>query len=332
MLELFRFLTRRIIGSPWIQIPCLILHFHAVSAASDSAVSKFRNEAIGAWSQLEERSTSGSGTIRMNFEIIDGEKKVAKPSRIMTFEIDHARLRLDTIIESVPPENFSFLAADNYGARLKQDNDSGKYRVEWLGSPSDLTRSVREGTYFPNGFEALWSLWSIPMRRIVGKKEFRLHGAEEVEMNGEKRIVLKFDCVADDPAIRFYDATVTMSPEDQWAIIEADFVVSPKRDWKYTTKNEFDRRADGNLIRRRTSISTHAMNSDIESHRVFEFDRLDFTAPSDRDFTLTHYGLPEPAIGIGANLESKTHIWLFVAAISLFSIGFGLNRAARRIA
>ena len=316
---------------PYFLIPIVLFlnQFHAITLSSDSAVERFRTDAIKAWNRLEMQSEIGSGLIQMDYAVIEANKITQARSRQMLFYRNKRKIRIDSTIKTDPPTINSFIAGETYGARFKKDNDERTYRVEWLGSPSESSKSVREGTYYPNGFNARWSLWSTPLQIIVEKKEFRLHGAEEVEVNGRKRIIVSFECVTEDPAIRFYDASLTMSPEDDWAIVEADFVVTPARDWKYRTLNVFDRQADGMIVRRTTKISTIALKSDTQSHRSFEFDKIQFNTPADEKFTLTDFGLPEPALGMNNHFASTTHFWLFAIASILFMIAFGLNRAAR---
>jgi hypothetical protein len=318
--------------------------------ADDLLLQRFRSEAPAAWKAYLETSLEISGSVVGTTTDLSTNEVTERFTRDILVAGDWAVCTYwpDPVN---PPKGYSGTpdacgVNSRYAFRLAQ----GATREDWvIEKLLPLAESLAEdrgvawsATQGADPLHVPFILYPARLMKIAASDAFQVHGARAVKREGEDLVELSFSYMPTDEKavreeVRIPRGTLLLDPSRYWLLREAEFEAS----WplgevgKNTVRFDFDDSiASVPLVRKYTSrvIGAPTPGSKAESYgltavdyqREITFDLRRIEAPSERDFTLSAFGLPEPyqpenawlwwMLGIGLALIAGAYLWRRAAA------------------
>jgi hypothetical protein len=176
---------------------------------------------------------------------------------------------------------------------------------------------------------------------VLGKKlpelleyqPFRVVGMRRVSREGRELWVVDFECphAVDKPPPYFVQGgTMTLDPAGYWTLIEGHFRT---QDIIGTgiTEIRIEYKVDNGVPIPVRHYHTSSFSDGGKSRMEYTYD---WSVPAgslpESEFTLSHYGLPEP-VGVVWEKRTPVYVWLLVAAGVLLTLGIFFRWLARRL-
>jgi hypothetical protein len=179
--------------------------------------------------------------------------------------------------------------------------------------------------------DAPFQLFIHPLRWIVEQPKFRVLSLARILRDGKPMISIEFDCPIDNNRQGGYAGKIIVSPNEKWALCQYEYKFKKGKGFR-TGSVEYKGTFRGFPIPR------HVVHATLElperrpvSVAAFEFKDLHFDALSEKEFTLTAFGLPELLRVGNARRTSNAASWLIVAALIALAIAVVFKVAASRL-
>lgn len=171
---------------------------------------------------------------------------------------------------------------------------------------------------------APFSIPTLRLSELMAEPEFSFTGATRVDQGGVELIRIEFDCPKSKSIFRA--GSIVVSPGQGWVIHELDCYTSPKRNRVFTRNIEYDDPVDGLWLPRRVD---YREPSGI--HQVFEFESISPGATPEREFELSHYGLPDLGETGRDAAGASGFYWLLAVAAVALGAALTLRQVASRM-
>jgi len=215
------------------------------------------------------------------------------------------------------------------GGWLLRMIDEGGEGKSFRGPESDFSvwKTIRWMKY--RGIDVLGK--TLP--ELLEYQPFRVVGMRRVSREGRELWVVDFECphAVDKPPPYFVQGgTMTLDPTGYWTLMEGRFHI---QDIIATGKIEIhiDYKFDNGVPIPVRYYQTGSRSNGTKFREEFTYD---WSVPArslpESEFTLSHYGLPEP-VGVVWERRTPVYVWLFVAAGALLTLGIFFRWLARRL-
>ena len=222
-----------------------------------------------------------------------------------------------------------------YGFRVARSGENSTYTL--LGIDREpmfpFFFDFETGRFLTGGFALLGK----PLIDVLQKPKTQIVEATEIVVKGQKlyQVILQWQTtpkerhVSNSEIPTYYTGKILLEPQRDWAIVRAEVENGERGSLRpaFLQEATFDVGSDGRAIPRVVSIRIYI---DPIVTRSLEFQQIEFRGTPESEFTLTHYGLPDPEPaprGWGREILLGT-----LAAIVALSIVVGLllRRSSRR--
>ncbi len=303
---------------------------NGLDATEDVKIEQFLRTAPEGLKKWSEREKTGTSVVQLTTRTVEHGKTTFEDISYYTIYRSNPLIRVDS---SGKDRNVSsvIIAGKDFGARLKRNANGSGFETKWLGKQAEVSDNLPQLTQGLGGGSAPWSLFGIPIIKIMSHPDFRVKNVELVQGNGKELWKVFFERITKDPKVgSMYDSWIMFDPKSDWAVIEAQYHFVKDLSVVYTIQNEYVKGADGVDRIKSAHHSTYSAKSKSKGHDDFEILEYTPSAPPDSRFEMTDLGLPDLKKPIESPDENSTRNWLFVGAFTLFMIALGFNRAARR--
>jgi hypothetical protein len=209
---------------------------------------------------------------------------------------------------------------DRYGFSLHQEKNDAPWVLEKIASPNDLRRRLDLTSQILNvpinvGHQTL--PWTTSQRGF--------HLKDVVSLGDDGIVEMQFtsdDALRDDN--RILGGAVVLDPAHHWCV--RNYTVRIQQDVQGTLigRVEYEGEVDGILLPK-TATQNFTYDSGVRKVRTFTFEELRVARIPPTDFTLTAFGIAEPA----SNEPSYTLLIVNVAAVLVLAAGVVLRRWAQ---
>lgn len=166
-----------------------------------------------------------------------------------------------------------------------------------------------------------------PLKDLIADPAFVLNDIESVIENGQELIKFHFSYPAQKNRPEYKKAFVTLIPEYDWALKNAEHTIGNHR---VNIDIEYELNKESIPTIKKYSRTLHFPKEKVDEFYEMTFDDVSYDAIPESNFTLTHFGLPEPKAAMPVQVESRMHLWLIGGAVLLFTSAIGLRWAAVR--
>jgi hypothetical protein len=225
---------------------------------------------------------------------------------------------------------FAFVDGPRYSFHLERKSGSSPWIIRNLKSGPP----VPEDTYFLttsniDGFlRASHTLNDLSLEDLLKHPGLSISEIKPSHVAARPTIRIEFEVPPDDNGTQFKQAWIELSPDDDWALMKAEF-----NRWGNALtsfSNEYRHGTDGGLLLYQCTERTLYPKENVEELRVYTFEDMEARSLPDSEFLLSSFGLPEPdrpAVNSGVAL----HYWFFSVAAVLMALALLLRWKATRI-
>ena len=257
--------------------------------------------------------------------------------------------------KSVRRRDYQYVMAynDKYSFTLSKQFPASNHQIKMLvAGPEKGRREVISGPGHP--VRCAFMAGKEPVAVIMGVQKFQVDRVIELHPPAQpRRLRIEFSIPRTPPPALSEDSKArrpyhlasgwfVVSPDEQWVLLEFGRVINaPTGDQSTIVGHaEYTHGPTGEPVPVKWDLneylggfSTDPMVTNPGAVPVigetFEFEKLRFNSPPDRDFTLTAFGLPEFG-QIASRPRPWNAIWICVAAAVAIGVAFALRRLATR--
>jgi hypothetical protein len=298
-------------------------------------VSLFQREYPEAAKRLEAYLARAKGTIRLRQQVGNAPERSAMGS----FAVDDGYAKFSFVVNRPPEPETEIVIAFNKDEEFSiyRHLDSKKFTIWGVGA--DDADRVRYFELFGNYFTAPYAVLGKPLLEIIKLPSFHLINEQSVNIDGNKYIEIHYQV----SELGCRDKVV-LDPHSGWIIMSGESVptdrslpkrqfdvnyVSTKGETQKDIKNEF-------MLPSLVKITSITKGGNISS-KICEFTTfLREETPDKREFSITHYGLPDIAkrerlTGQGSHSQKNIIILMFIGSFVGLALAFVLRRISQRV-
>lgn len=208
-----------------------------------------------------------------------------------------------------------------YAFTLERDSDSMPYKPDWLGSPRDTyIQSEMVGDVYKYVYAPWW--FGKPLSNWLGLSGFVVKDAASVRTDNKEYVRMDYEYAPDPTALKrkrlsgTSRGSILLDPHNFWCIQKYE----ESMEWgKISGSLEYGDKIDGFPgVRRKTHLIHN--NNGSESKEVLEFQRIARREAPEKEFTLSAFGVDEPAAFESVNETSHAWRWFALAIVLIVAV------------
>lgn len=303
------------------------------SISNDGLARRFLQEAPEKWAEHKSGVNSVSGTRNTTMSWDDGHYR--KQTLRIVLGANEAEGVFDSQLEEPDRSQRSVYGSNaDYSFELTgpiSEELSLREVLPRSGASIDPSRAVEMGR---NIVSKIRRLGHIDLLDMVVSPDFSVMSAKEI-MRGEQLLVeLEFQYDPADPSHAevaggiLRHGTLVLSPEMDWAVLEADvFAQGSPPDVDLTKR--FTRQVRADITGTPLVVDAHDVAFDAAGNLVYDFRNQHDWSPFTGDaavFRLSAYGFPEPSFDV----PGRARVWLVIASLIVLFVCLVLALRVRR--